>query len=134
MIPMSTHLHPSITRAAALATSAHAGQVRDDDGGPYIHHPERVAAALAQYAATGCLNGTFYAGADAQLETVLALAQQVEPEFVAKVAIHAREIGHMKDVPALLLAIFAVRDVQVVKRVFARVCTNGKMVRTLLIR
>jgi len=49
MIPMSTHLHPSITRAAALATSAHAGQVRDDDGGPYIHHPERVAAALARH-------------------------------------------------------------------------------------
>jgi len=105
--------------------------VNDAGGKAYAMQPKQ---ALAQYAATGCLNGTFYAGADAQLETVLALAQQVEPEFVAKVAIHAREIGHMKDVPALLLAILAVRDVQVVKRVFARVCTNGKMVRTLLIR
>jgi len=105
--------------------------VNDAGGKAYAMQPKQ---ALAQYAATGCLNGTFYAGADAQLETVLALAQQVEPEFVAKVAIHAREIGHMKDMPALLLAILAVRDVQVVKRVFARVCTNGKMVRTLLIR
>jgi len=105
--------------------------VNDAGGNTYAMQPKQ---ALAQYAATGCLNGTFYAGADAQLETVLALAQQVEPEFVAKVAIHAREIGHMKDMPALLLAILAVRDVQVVKRVFARVCTNGKMVRTLLIR
>jgi len=105
--------------------------VNDAGGKAYAMQPKQ---ALAQYAATGCLNGTFYAGADAQLETVLALAQQVEPEFVLKVAIHAREIGHMKDVPALLLAILAVRDVQVVKRVFARVCTNGKMVRTLLIR
>jgi len=105
--------------------------VNDAGGKAYAIQPKQ---ALAQYAATGCLNGTFYAGADAQLETVLALAQQVEPEFVAKVAIHAREIGHMKDMPALLLAILAVRDVQVVKRVFARVCTNGKMVRTLLIR
>jgi (p)ppGpp synthase/HD superfamily hydrolase len=45
---MSTHLHPSIARAAALATTAHEGQVRDDGGGPYIRHPERVAAALAR--------------------------------------------------------------------------------------
>jgi len=88
--------------------------------------------ALAQYAATGCLNGTFYAGADEQLDTVLALAQAVEPEFLAKVAIHARERGNMKDMPALLLAVLAVRDVQLLKRVFARVCDNGKMVRTFV--
>lgn len=88
--------------------------------------------ALAQYAATGCLNGTFYAGADEQLEAVLALAQAVEPEFLAKVAIHARESGRMKDMPALLLAVLAVRDVQLLKRVFARVCDNGKMVRTFV--
>ena len=44
---MSTHLHTSIARAAAFATTAHEGQTRDDGGGPYIKHPERVAAALA---------------------------------------------------------------------------------------
>jgi len=89
-------------------------------------------AALAQYAATGCLNGTFYASADEQLEVVLSLAQAVEPEFLAKVAIHARTTGHMKDMPALLLAVLSVRDVQLLKRVFARVCDNGKMVRTFV--
>ena len=31
---------------------------------------------LAQYAATGCLNATFYAGADEQLATVLALCAE----------------------------------------------------------
>jgi (p)ppGpp synthase/HD superfamily hydrolase len=45
---MSTHLHPSIARAAAFAATAHEGQTRDDGGGPYIRHPERVAAALAR--------------------------------------------------------------------------------------
>jgi len=89
-------------------------------------------AALAQYAATGCLNGTYYATADEQLEVVLSLAQAVEPAFLAKVAIHARTAGHMKDMPALLLAVLAVRDVQLLKRVFARVCDNGKMVRTFV--
>ncbi len=88
--------------------------------------------ALAQYAATGCLNRTFYAGADVQLATALTLANSVEPEFLAKVAIHARQVGQMKDMPALLMAVLAVRDVQLLKRVFARVCDNGKMVRTFV--
>jgi 60 kDa SS-A/Ro ribonucleoprotein len=88
--------------------------------------------ALAQYASTGCLNGTFYADAAEQLDTVLTLANAVEPEFVAKVALHARAVGNMKDLPALLLAILAVRDVAALKRVFARVCDNGKMVRTFV--
>lgn len=88
--------------------------------------------ALAQYASTGCLNGTFYAEADEQLDTVLTLANAVDPSFVAKVAVHARATGHMKDLPALLLAVLAVRDVALFKRVFARVCDNGKMVRTFV--
>lgn len=98
-------------------------------GAAYALAPKQ---ALAQYAATGCLNGTFYAAAGEQLETVLALAQAAEPEFVAKVAIHARETGHMKDMPALLLAVLAARDVALLKRVFGRVCDNGKMVRAFV--
>src|ERR1051326_2187048 len=77
--------------------------------------------ALAQYAATGCLNHTFYASQDEQLETVLALAQRVEPAFLAKVAIYARERGAMKDMPALLCAVLAARDGALLERVFDRV-------------
>ncbi len=88
--------------------------------------------ALAQYAATGCLNATYYAGADEQLAEVLTLALAAEPGFVAKVAIHARQAGHMKDMPALLAAVLAVRDVQLLKRVFARICDSGRMVRTFV--
>ena len=43
--------------------------------------------ALAQYAATGTLNGTFYATAQDQLETILALCDKVEPEFIARTAL-----------------------------------------------
>ena len=46
---------------------------------------------LAQLAATGCLNQTFYANAEAQLDTVRALAQSVDAAFVAKTALYARE-------------------------------------------
>ena len=42
--------------------------------------------ALAQYAATGCLNATFYANADEQLEVVLDLVRAVDDTFVAKTA------------------------------------------------
>ena len=59
--------------------------------------------ALAQYAATGCMNSTFYAGAEEQLAKVLELCETADPAFVARLAVYARERGHMKDVPALLL-------------------------------
>jgi 60 kDa SS-A/Ro ribonucleoprotein len=87
---------------------------------------------LAQLAATGCLNRTFYADAKDQLDQVLALAAQVEPAFVARTAIYARSSGHMKDMPALLAASLAVRDVGLLSGVFGRVIDNGKMLRNFV--
>ena len=88
--------------------------------------------ALAQLAATGCLNNTFYAGAEEQLDATLALAFANEPRFVAQVAVFAREQGFMKDLPALLCAVLAVRDGALLATVFARVIDNGKMLRTFV--
>ncbi len=88
--------------------------------------------ALAQYAATGCLNGTFYATAQDQLETVLKLAEKVEPEFLAKVAVYTRTKGFMKDMPALLCAVLSVRAPHLLKEVFPRVIDNGRMVRNFV--
>jgi 60 kDa SS-A/Ro ribonucleoprotein len=88
--------------------------------------------ALAQYAATGCLNSTFYADADMQLDAVLALAAKAEPLFVAKTAVFARSRGHMKDMPALLLATLAVRDGALLARAFPTVVTDGKMLRNFV--
>ncbi|HUR97909.1 MAG TPA: hypothetical protein VMZ26_07525, partial [Pyrinomonadaceae bacterium] len=85
--------------------------------------------ALAQYAATGCFNNTFYSDAGEQLDKVLALANKVEPDFVAKTAVYAREKGYMKDMPALLLAVLSIRDKELFERVFPRVADNGKMLR-----
>ncbi|MFN0107549.1 MAG: RNA-binding protein [Blastocatellia bacterium] len=89
-------------------------------------------AALAQYAVTGCLNNTFYADAETQLAKVIELCQNVEAEFIAKLAIYARERGHMKDMPALLCAVLAVKDVALLKAVFPRVIDNGKMLRNFV--
>ena len=88
--------------------------------------------ALAQYAATGCFNHTFYADAGEQLDKVLALANDVDPEFVAKTAVFAREQGYMKDMPALLLAVLSIRDKDLFERVFPRIADNGKMLRNFV--
>lgn len=90
--------------------------------------------ALAQLAATGCLGSAFYADAAEQLGTVLALCNggDVTPEYVAKVAVYARERGYMKDMPALLLAWLRNKDAALFVRAFGRVVGNGKMLRNLV--
>jgi 60 kDa SS-A/Ro ribonucleoprotein len=87
---------------------------------------------LAQLAATGCLGQTFYANAEAQLDAVLALAKELDAAFVAKTALYAREAGFMKDMPALLAATLAARDVALLGQVFGRVIDNGKMLRNFV--
>ncbi|MBL9161926.1 MAG: TROVE domain-containing protein [Planctomycetaceae bacterium] len=88
--------------------------------------------ALAQYAATGCLGDTFYASADEQLDAVLKLCNTAEPEFIARTAIYAREHGHMKDMPALLLAVLSVRSPGLLAEAFDRVIDSPKMLRNFV--
>lgn len=88
--------------------------------------------ALAQYAATCTMNDTFYVSAEAQLDEVLKLAKSVRPEFLAKVAIYSRKNAYLKDVPALLVAVLATRDVELFKKVFPLVIDNARMVRNFV--
>ncbi|HEX8293960.1 MAG TPA: hypothetical protein VF570_19555, partial [Pyrinomonadaceae bacterium] len=107
-----------------------AADARNEHSAPaYQLQPKQ---ALAQYAATGCLGATFYAGAEEQLARVLELCERVEPEFIAKTAVYARERGLMKDMPALLLAVLAAKDVRLLAAVFPRVVNNGKMLRNFV--
>lgn len=103
---------------------------RNEAGGlAYARRPE---SALALYAATGCLNGTFHASAQEQLDHVLKLGSEVSAQFVARTAIYARQRGHMKDMPALLLAMLTMRDTQVLEAAFPRVVDNGRMLRNFV--
>jgi len=88
--------------------------------------------ALALYVTTGCLNGVFYAEAEAQLGQVVAMCETVPAEFVAKAAIHARQRAYMKDMPALLMAYLAQRDGDMMARAFERVIDNGRMLRNFV--
>ncbi|WP_266168669.1 RNA-binding protein [Dyella subtropica] len=105
------------------------GAVNEAGGASYRRSPE---ATLALYAATGCLNGTFYADAQTQLDQVVAMCDVVAPAFVARTAIYARRHAHMKDMPALLLAYLATRDGALLEKVFERVIDNGRMLRNFV--
>jgi 60 kDa SS-A/Ro ribonucleoprotein len=121
----NTQLFQNYTGAQVARTDA----LNEAGGAAYQRSPE---ANLALYAVTGCLNGTFYADAQTQLDTLVALCDAVTPVFVAKVALYARQQAHMKDMPALLLAYLACRDGALLERVFERVIDNGRMLRNFV--
>ena len=111
----------------SVKTRLTAADTRNEAGGiAYTLTPKQQ---LAQLAATGCLNSTYYADAQDQLEQVLELAENLDAEFIAKTAVYARQKGFMKDMPALLLAVLAQKDVNMLARVFDQVADNGKMLR-----
>ena len=88
--------------------------------------------ALAQYAATGCLNSTYYASAEEQLDKILQLCEKASPDFIAKTAVYAREKGFMKDLPALLCAVLTMRSPELCEKIFGRVIDSPKMLRNFV--
>lgn len=103
---------------------------RNEAGGPAYQLTAKHQ--LAQLAATGCFNGTFYSSGEEQLGTLLALIQTVNDNtFLAKLAVYSRERAQMKDMPAALTAALASRDTALFHQVFDRVIDNGRVVRTL---
>ena len=104
--------------------------VRNEAGGPaYALGPKH---ALAQFAATGCFNGTYYADAESQLDTLKSLIAQVNDNvFLAKLAVYSRERAFMKDMPAALTATLAARDTVLFHQAFDRAIDNGRVLRTL---
>jgi 60 kDa SS-A/Ro ribonucleoprotein len=89
-------------------------------------------AALAQYALTGTFNGTYYASDADQFKKTLELANKVDPKFVAKLAVYARQKGLMKDMPAVLASVVAGKDTELLAKIFDRVVDNPKMLRNFV--
>lgn len=87
-------------------------------------------AALAQLAATSCLNGAYYCDEEAQLKKIVELGREVEAQYLAQVAVYARSRAYMKDMPAILCAMLAGRkETALLGKIFPRVIDNGKMLR-----
>jgi 60 kDa SS-A/Ro ribonucleoprotein len=89
-------------------------------------------AALAQYALTGTFHGTFYSTDKDQLKTVLELASKCDVEFVAKLAVYARQEGLMKDTPAVLTAVVANKSPELLKKIFPLTINDPKMLRNFV--
>lgn len=89
--------------------------------------------ALLQYAVTGTFNDTFYTGAEAQLNDVLKFAQACDSQWIARVAIYARQYGFMKDAPAFLVAFLSTRpEKELFNFTFDAVIDNVGMARTFV--
>ena len=100
-------------------------EVRNEAGGrAYQMSPKH---ALAQLAATGCFNGTYYTEAEEQLATLKTLIDQVDDKvFLAKLTIYSRQRAMMKDMPVALLLALSRRDTGLFRQVFDRVVDNGR--------
>ncbi|MFM8214019.1 MAG: TROVE domain-containing protein [Pirellula sp.] len=106
-----------------------ANAVNEAGGRAYKLEPKH---ALAQIAATGTFGQTFYSSAETQLDAVLSLIDEVDDnQYLAKLAIYARQKAFMKDMPAALLVSLSVRDTELMHQVFDRVVDNGRVLRTV---
>ena len=115
---------------ASVTSALPPASVRNEAGGLAYQLPPRHA--LAQMAATGCFNGTYYAHGEDQLATLLDLIHKVDDNlFLAKLAVYSRERAFMKDMPAALLLVLSRRDSTLFHRVFDRVVDSGRVLRTL---
>ena len=103
--------------------------VNEAGGRAYKLEPKH---ALAQVAATGTFANAFYSTAEKQLDELLELIDQVDDnQYLAKLAIYARQKAFMKDMPAALLVALSVRDTELMHQVFDCVVDNGRVLRTV---
>lgn len=119
----------SLFQTTAGARTPKADAINEAGGLAYKLAPRH---ALAQFSATGCLKHTFYATAENQLQEALKLCEKVPTDFIARTALHCRQKGFMKDVPALLCAVLAARDAERLELIFDRVIDDAKMLRNFV--
>nr|WP_236691972.1 TROVE domain-containing protein [Amantichitinum ursilacus] len=126
---MSTEMANLQLFNALTASLPQTNTLNRSNAAAYAYKPEHK---LAQLVMTGCLNQTFYAQAELQLADVLTLCAGLDARFIAQAAIYGRQRGHMKDMPALLLAVLSRKDAALFAQVFDQVIDNGKMLRNFV--
>jgi len=88
--------------------------------------------ALTQYVCMGTLGNTYYASDVGQLVSILNLSrsEDINSEYIAKLAVYSRTNSWMKNVPVLLLLVLLNRDVELFEKIFPVVIDNGEQLRT----
>jgi len=103
---------------------------RNNAGGAAYTLPPKEA--LVQYVITGFLGSTCYVDAVTQVDEIIRLCELVDYDFIAKLALYARQKGYMKDTAALLVAILAAKRHSSLEKIFPVVINNGKMLRNFM--
>lgn len=86
--------------------------------------------ALVQYAVTGIIGNVGSARPSTKIDQLVQLATPCSSEYIAKVAVYARQCGFIKDAPAVLVAYLSTRDdKQWFHRAFDHTIDNVGMVR-----
>lgn len=122
----------SVFRTSRYVAPSPTNTVNNAGGAAYFLDDKE---ALSQMVMTGVFNGTFYTSAQNQINRVKLLLDNLGPAeatFIAKLAIHARQSGFMKDTPAYLLAWLSIHGPEYFKQVFNQVIDNGKMLRNFV--
>lgn len=119
----------TVFASAPQATLPATDTTNEAGGTAYEFTAEHV---LAQLAATGTFNDTYYGSGSDQLEGIKKAAEKCSDEFLAKCAVYARQKGHMKDMPAALAVVLSTRNPNLFDRVFERTIDNGKMIRNFV--
>ncbi len=115
--------------ASMLGRLPEANAVNEAGGLAYKLEPKH---ALAQVAATGTFGNVFYSTAKTQRNEFLKLIDEVDHnQYLAKLALYAREKAFMKDMPVALLVALSVLDHELMHRVFDRVVDNRRVLRTV---
>ena len=90
---------------------------------------------LAQYATTGTFGDTFYVSGEDQVARMKELVPQVDTQYLAKLAVYARQDGYMKAMPSYLAAALTTRGeegILLLKKIFPLVIDNGRMLRNFV--
>jgi 60 kDa SS-A/Ro ribonucleoprotein len=125
-------VNPNVFRTNRYNAPAPANTVNNAGGLAYSLSDKE---ALAQLVMTGTFNNTFYTSAENQINNVKRLLNKLGPDeaaFIAKLAIHARKQGFMKDTPAYLVAWLSKYGSEIFKTAFEQVIDNGKMLRNFV--
>lgn len=120
----------TVFKGTAPGKAVPPADTRNLSGGlAYAFGPEHH---LAQLAATGTFNDTFYGTGTDQLKAIREAADGCSPEFIAQTAVWARTKGCMKDMPAALAVMLTKADPRLADIVFQKVIDNGKMLRNFV--
>jgi 60 kDa SS-A/Ro ribonucleoprotein len=122
-------------KKGTIDAMAYTPLVKNEAGG--LGYPRETKAALCALALTGTTNDAYYTPGTDTTKKLVEYAGEKDYEFVGKLAAYARQVGWMKDMPAVLVAwLYQLSGtdpaaLDTLRKVFPKVIDNIKMLSVL---